>query len=101
MKRIYLVLSFFLSAVCFAQRVPITPYTYENSTNIDNYFGETDTLLLRNGINTVTVYYKADTEVLYRVVNYKGGKKVNVQEFNEKSGKLERTIQYTYGTDKL
>jgi hypothetical protein len=34
-------------------------------------------------------------------VNYKDGKKIKVQEFNDKIGKPERTIQYTYGKDKL
>jgi antitoxin component YwqK of YwqJK toxin-antitoxin module len=101
MKVPYLIILFFFGIVCKAQRVPLTAYTYENSTNIDNYFGEPDTLLLRYGINTVTVYSETDTLVLYRLVNYKDGKKVKVQEFNERTGKPERTIQYTYGKEKL
>ena len=101
MKVVYSTIFCLLCLICKAQQIPITANTYENYTNIDNYFREIDSLLLLNGINKMTVYNITDTQVQYQVVNYANGKRVKVHDFNQKTGKPERTITYTYGKNKL
>lgn len=90
-----------LGTISHSQRVPISAYTYENCTDIDHYFGETDTLLLQQNIHTVKVFFKTETEQLHLRETYEKGKKIKVEEFDIKTGKPERTIQYTYGPNIL
>lgn len=86
---------------CSAQNIPISAFTYENCTDIDHYFGETDTILLKYNIRKIKVFYKADTTTLINIETYKDGKKISVEDFDYKSGKLDRVIEYSYEPDAL
>jgi YD repeat-containing protein len=101
MKVLFSIFFLFCFLPSIGQRVPISVYTYDSCTIIDNYFGEKDSLLQLYNITTVIVYSIDSSEVLYRIENYRDGKKIMVQEFDSKSGKPDRTIQYTYGDNVL
>jgi len=86
--------------ICHGQRVPISAYTYENCTDIDNYFGETDTLILQNNIRYVYLFYKSEKDSLYQRTTYENGKRIRQEEY-EKSNRIARYIEYIYSTDAL
>lgn len=95
--RTYLLILFSMAlSNAVAQQIPITPWTYENCTIIDNYFGETDSLLLKHHIQSRKTYYRKDTAILIRVEQFVNGKKTSVDEFSFEDGKLKRSIRYHY-----
>lgn len=98
MKLISTIFYLLLVQHCLAQHLPVSAYTYENCTNVDNYFGETDSLLKKFRIDTVKIFLKTDSTRLMQVTTYKAGRKTWNEEYHS-LGKRERTIYYSYGKD--
>jgi hypothetical protein len=100
MKTFHTILCLFSLNACFGQHLPLSPFLYENYTDIDNYFGEADSLFQRYDIRTVKIFSKSDSLLLMETETYQNGRKISSDEYGP-SGKMERTIRYFYRPDTL
>jgi hypothetical protein len=98
MKTLFIV-TLFLANTCFAQKVSLA--NYDNITDIDNYWGEIDSLLLKHKITAVETYILSDSFRLRQIEYYKDGRKTKVEEGYLKEGVIERQILYTYLPNRL
>ena len=99
MMKPFIIILLLLAKASFSQKVSLA--NYDNITDIDNYWGEIDSLLFKHKITVVETYILADSLRLRQIDYYKDGKKTKVEEGYLKEGIMERQIFYTYLPSRL
>jgi hypothetical protein len=95
LKMKILLLILLKSTLLFSQRVALNASNYDNYIVIDNYYGETNPLLLKYKIKKMKCFLESDSNHLIKQEYYKDGKLFKPETIDLKTGKPKRVISYS------